>query len=123
MLAQEAGGRAVGADLVGGLAEAVTLVLEDQVLDRPAELAQALHHLVGLRLHHPGVRGALNDEQRRPGLLDVGDGGALDEEVPVGLRVTDPHFHEPLPEGRHRGGEGDQIAGSEEVHRAGPVLR
>ena len=75
MLGEELFGPAVEVDAVVRPSEAVSLVRIEAVLDRDALVPHGEGDLVGLGLLHPGIIGALTDEERGSDAVDVVEGG------------------------------------------------
>ncbi len=73
ILIEEVGDTRVSSDAIGELSQSVTLVAEQQILDGAAALAQRRRHLIGLRLRHARVVGALHENQRRYDPIHMGE--------------------------------------------------
>jgi hypothetical protein len=85
VLAEEADDVVVGGDLVVAVGEAVAFVGVDVIADLDAASAKPVDDLVRLALGNAGISGALDDDQRCGDVVGVGDGGALEQLVGVGV--------------------------------------
>ena len=101
----------------------MALVVEDDVLDLPAEAAELLDHLVGLALDDARVGRALDHEQRSLDVVDVRDRRPLHQEICLGLRIAHEPRDEALPRRRDGLRKGDEIRRAEDVHGRRPVAR
>src|SRR5918995_4011608 len=109
--------------LIDTLGETMALVGIDVVADIGPTLTQLLDNLIALPLDDPRIVGTLDHEERCADLIDVGDRGATEEEVSLGLRIADPCRHHPLPRRGNGFASGDQVRWAEGVDGGRPVLR
>lgn len=119
---KERGDVPIGFQLVLAFGESVSLILVDVVADLDAALPQSLDDLVTFRFDDARVIGALNDEERRGDLIDIGYRRPLHQEIGFRFRVADPLRHQSAPGWRDCLGEGHQIRGADDIDRGRPVF-
>src|SRR5260370_42118439 len=69
----------------------MALTFEGHILDGAAQLTKTADHLVGFPAWDARIVVALEAQQRTANIFDVGDRGALDEHLVVGVQRDDPH--------------------------------
>src|SRR5260370_4125527 len=103
--------------------EAVTLVLERDVLDRAPEFTQPLTYLIRLLARDPWIVVALDHQQRAAHVFDVGYRRALDQLLPIGFQVAQPALGPSPPVRRGVLEHGHQRGSAANLARAPPGPR
>ncbi len=108
------------------IGKAVPLVILHQIGHLHPVLPQGLHHLIRLRLLHPGIVRPLGDEERGLDLLCMEDRGDLPEEFHLGFGVPYGDVHLlplQLPVGGDGFQKGEEVCHPHVIHPAGVEIR